>query len=547
MYNDLTIFLKNSRLKLKAYLHDKGKLYLNNTTQLDWVYLRKDIGDGKDVSKNVLISYNEDNKETYERIYNPFQAIRIHLATNLLCQFNLYLQLISLKSFQNKYKECHWVFHSIILSLSLIIKREIDINLDHNKEHPAGFTPRQIIYPEGRLNYLLKNAQEELKKLFEKSMGKNTLEKNSLNIYNPIPMLKKIEECCKLIPTNSHRPIDFENRKSSNKTKTLSHDIVATTSFIIGKLIATAATTTKEKDERKDIIHQMSLLCFAARYNLTEAVKTMLALGTDINQVDKNDQTPLLYAIRFQRISIVKQLIEHQELDIMKVDKAGYNAMFYAVQVANLEFLKLLISRYKGDPNKLFYCGEKPYPILQHALFILQKESKSREIINYLLASKFEVSYGAVHAPCIIRSYDRSGVTAFLCSIRKEFAVPDFVDTLLGMRCMDPLILEWEWRHRNLPYMKRELSSRFRGLLYLRIEIESLLSKSYSTGSTLQILEELKAAKEKITSSLPAWTRLKDECKVRIHSLEMKLDQLNDSSSDSSASTFTQGIELQPI
>jgi Ankyrin repeats (3 copies)/Ankyrin repeat len=83
-----------------------------------------------------------------------------------------------------------------------------------------------------------------------------------------------------------------------------------------------------------------------------QTVKTLeilLKLNVNINSIDWNKQTPLFYACRDGKISTVKFLSKH--LDVNWKDNCSQTAAFYAAREGNLEILKYL---YKvGDPGLL--------------------------------------------------------------------------------------------------------------------------------------------------------------------------------------------------
>ena len=347
------------------------------------MYLEKDLKDN-----GIITTYTNDNREISGYARNPINVIKKNIATNLLYQFNLYKQLLSLTSFKNKYAKSPRVFQRVSLSISLIIEREIKKNHDLCKQQPTGFNLRKWIFPHGKLGNILSCANEELLASFIIPTKDKILER-----YNPIPILEKIEACCKLTSTNNPRPITYGNRIFLKKAKTLHPDAIARKGVKIGRLVSTP------QEKRQAIIQKFSLLCFAARHGLDQEINAMLAMGANINQIEHNQQTPLHHAVYYQQITVVKKLLKHQELDLMQVDKAGRNALFYAVEVNNLACLKLIISHYQGPPSKLFYCGDKPYPILQHALSVVQERSKKHGLIDYLLKSQFKISYGTIYAP----------------------------------------------------------------------------------------------------------------------------------------------------
>ena len=98
-----------------------------------------------------------------------------------------------------------------------------------------------------------------------------------------------------------------------------------------------------------------------------------------------------------------------------------------------------------------------------------RKEAKKHGIVDYPLKSQFEVSYGTIYAPYIIHSYDRNGVSAFQRLIEKQLKTP--LITLIGMSCMEALILEWEacYMRSSIPHLEHSIVFPYKQVLIIKI------------------------------------------------------------------------------
>ncbi|MBQ4822275.1 ankyrin repeat domain-containing protein [Aquimarina sp. MMG016] len=74
--------------------------------------------------------------------------------------------------------------------------------------------------------------------------------------------------------------------------------------------------------------NQTSPFCMAIVKGDTETVKKLIELGTDVNK-KSNGMTPLMYAARYNRVDIIKVLVE-KGAKIKTKNEKGYNAMKFA-------------------------------------------------------------------------------------------------------------------------------------------------------------------------------------------------------------------------
>ncbi len=71
-----------------------------------------------------------------------------------------------------------------------------------------------------------------------------------------------------------------------------------------------------------------SPFCMAIVKGDTETVKKLIELGSDVNE-KSNGMTPLMFAARYNRVDIIKLLVE-KGANIKTKDSKGYNAMKFA-------------------------------------------------------------------------------------------------------------------------------------------------------------------------------------------------------------------------
>ncbi len=73
---------------------------------------------------------------------------------------------------------------------------------------------------------------------------------------------------------------------------------------------------------------QTSPFCMAIVKGDTETVKKLIELGSDVNE-KSNGMTPLMFAARYNRVDIIKLLVE-KGANIKTKNSKGYNAMKFA-------------------------------------------------------------------------------------------------------------------------------------------------------------------------------------------------------------------------
>ena len=88
------------------------------------------------------------------------------------------------------------------------------------------------------------------------------------------------------------------------------------------------------------IAPQTSPFCMAIVKGDTETVKKLIELGSDVNK-KSNGMTPLMFAARYNRVEIIKLLVE-KGANVKAKNSKGYNAMKFAKQSNAKEAIALL-------------------------------------------------------------------------------------------------------------------------------------------------------------------------------------------------------------
>ena len=111
----------------------------------------------------------------------------------------------------------------------------------------------------------------------------------------------------------------------------------------------------------------------------------------DLEQVDRDGRTLLINAAAYERVAIVRYLLE-RGANVAAQDKMGFSALHFAVQNANLDLVKLLLDA-GADVNLKDGFGKPP-------LMIANPVTHPEELYKLLL------SYGA--DPDLKNNYGRS-------------------------------------------------------------------------------------------------------------------------------------------
>lgn len=103
---------------------------------------------------------------------------------------------------------------------------------------------------------------------------------------------------------------------------------------------ATEKQTTLDSHTYEFTTNQVSTFCMAIVKGDTDTVKKMIELGSDVNKKSEG-MTPLMYAARYNRVDIIKILVE-KGAKIKARDSKGNTAMKFAKLSNAKEALALL-------------------------------------------------------------------------------------------------------------------------------------------------------------------------------------------------------------
>ncbi|WP_073321614.1 ankyrin repeat domain-containing protein [Aquimarina spongiae] len=98
--------------------------------------------------------------------------------------------------------------------------------------------------------------------------------------------------------------------------------------LISSAAFATDTTTSIDNQSYEVTTVKTSPFCMAIVKGDVDTVKKMIELGSDVNQKSLG-MTPLMYAARYNRVEIMKLLID-EGANVKTRDKKGYTAMKFA-------------------------------------------------------------------------------------------------------------------------------------------------------------------------------------------------------------------------
>ncbi len=90
------------------------------------------------------------------------------------------------------------------------------------------------------------------------------------------------------------------------------------------------------------VTYKASPLCMAVVKGDVEAVKKMIEFGNDVNEVS-DGMTPLMYAARYNRLEIIKILVE-KGAKIKTKNHKGFNAIKFA-EISNAKEAVILLKK----------------------------------------------------------------------------------------------------------------------------------------------------------------------------------------------------------
>jgi uncharacterized protein len=115
-------------------------------------------------------------------------------------------------------------------------------------------------------------------------------------------------------------------------------------SFVsVSKASNTISIDHKEKTTIK--IDDVTPLCLAISKGDLELVKKFIEYGADVNQ-KSNGLTPLMMAARYNKVEIIKYLLENKKVKINEKDAIGYTALKYA-EISNATESIEILKNYK--------------------------------------------------------------------------------------------------------------------------------------------------------------------------------------------------------
>jgi ankyrin repeat protein len=160
--------------------------------------------------------------------------------------------------------------------------------------------------------------------------------------------------------------------------KTLAEAIAADDKTAIGREIKNV------KAEKINNLYQgRTVLIWAAYKNNTEAVKTLLDKGADVNKVDDDKRTALMLAVDNNNLKMVQDLLENGA-DVNIQDKNGSKPMEVAVIKNYLKMVQVLLDNSGVNINEVYILG--------NTALMLAVDNNNLEIVNALLDKGADVN-----------------------------------------------------------------------------------------------------------------------------------------------------------
>jgi ankyrin repeat protein len=91
------------------------------------------------------------------------------------------------------------------------------------------------------------------------------------------------------------------------------------------------------------------------------ALRFLLELGADVNALNSERETPLMQAVRYGDLKVIKILLEQDHVDLYAKDRYGYTALHIATINSQLRALNLLLSSERLDVNCPDRCGNSAF------------------------------------------------------------------------------------------------------------------------------------------------------------------------------------------
>ena len=218
-------------------------------------------------------------------------------------------------------------------------------------------------------------------------------------------------ELCKLLVNQK----DIQLLKD-NKGRTPFHYAIMKNNIALCKTLINHVRKDEITNQKKTAMH---LACEIKEHN-TEIINWLLKNGfeTNLNRKDKQNNTPLLYAIKYSP-HIVELLMNRGSL-INQVNKQDKNLLFFAVETKNINLIKLLIDK-KIDVNKQ---DSKGFTVLHNSIRL------NNDLITKLLLD-------ANSDYCIQSFYSK--ITPLHMCIQIKNLNPDILNIIMNNRTVNQL------------------------------------------------------------------------------------------------------------
>ena len=115
-------------------------------------------------------------------------------------------------------------------------------------------------------------------------------------------------------------------------------------------------------------------LVYAVLYEKIDLVKYLIEQGANVNALYENHFTPLMSAVENENIELIKLLLE-AKADVNRKDRHGNDALFKAVDTENIELIKFLV-----DAGANPFMGDNPE---QYSAYDSAKDIESDEVVAY--------------------------------------------------------------------------------------------------------------------------------------------------------------------
>ena len=134
-----------------------------------------------------------------------------------------------------------------------------------------------------------------------------------------------------------------------------------------------------DADVNKLDFHNYSPLLFAVIWGWLDIVKLLLDKGAKVDQVDVVGETCLMLAVKHNHLDVVEFLVEETDIGINSKNSDGSTALVLAINNENVDICECLLA-YDADPNALNYAKKTPLKLACAA--------QSTEIAHLLLDFK---------------------------------------------------------------------------------------------------------------------------------------------------------------